>query len=132
MNKNKLALFLFAALLLSLGSCKKEKTEDLLPQHLQHDSHSSVINEHENCGAIIYTDEAMKARMEAMERNIQTLIAAKTNSVGSRSATTVTIPVVFHVVYNLPEQNISDAQLQSQIDVLNEDFGATNGDISTV
>ncbi len=40
----------------------------------------------------------------------------------------ITIPVVVHVIYNTPEQNISDAQVQSQIDVLNEDFTATNSD----
>ena len=40
----------------------------------------------------------------------------------------ITIPVVVHVLYNTPDQNISDAQVQSQIDVLNEDFGATNSD----
>lgn len=42
--------------------------------------------------------------------------------------TTLTIPVVVHVVYNTAQQNISDAQVQSQIDVLNEDFAATNKD----
>ena len=40
----------------------------------------------------------------------------------------ITIPVVVHVLWNTPAQNISDAQVQSQIDVLNEDFGATNSD----
>lgn len=40
----------------------------------------------------------------------------------------ITIPVVVHVLYNSAEQNISDAQVQSQIDVLNEDFTATNSD----
>ena len=40
----------------------------------------------------------------------------------------VTIPVIVHVVYNTAGQNISDAQVQSQIDVLNEDFTATNKD----
>jgi hypothetical protein len=39
--------------------------------------------------------------------------------------TTITIPVVIHVLYNTAEQNISDEEIQSQIDVLNEDF-ATN------
>ncbi len=39
-----------------------------------------------------------------------------------------TIPVVVHVVYNTPVQNISDAQVMSQIDVLNEDWGRTNAD----
>lgn len=40
----------------------------------------------------------------------------------------LTIPVIVHVLYNTPQQNISDAQVQSQIDVLNEDFTATNKD----
>jgi len=33
----------------------------------------------------------------------------------------VKIPVVVHVVWNQEEQNISDAQIKSQIDVLNRD-----------
>ena len=44
------------------------------------------------------------------------------------SQSSITIPVVVHVLWNTPAQNISDAQVQSQIDVLNEDFGATNSD----
>ena len=40
----------------------------------------------------------------------------------------VVIPVVFHVVYNNEEENISVAQLQSQLDVLNEDFMRLNSD----
>lgn len=40
--------------------------------------------------------------------------------------TTITIPVVVHVLYNTAEQNISDEEIQSQIDVLNEDFAANN------
>lgn len=35
---------------------------------------------------------------------------------------TINIPVVVHVVYNQPIQNIPDIQVYSQIDVLNEDF----------
>jgi hypothetical protein len=41
---------------------------------------------------------------------------------------TITIPVVVHVVWNTAEQNISDAQIQSQIDVLNEDYRRRNAD----
>ena len=44
----------------------------------------------------------------------------------------VTIPVVFHVVYKTAAQNISDAKLQSQIDILNEDFRKLNADFSSV
>ncbi len=42
------------------------------------------------------------------------------------------IPVVVHVVWKTQAQNISDAQIHSQIDVLNRDFRKTNSDISTV
>ena len=44
----------------------------------------------------------------------------------------IRVPVVVHVLYNTTEENISDAQVQSQIDVLNEDFRGTNADINKV
>ncbi len=37
-----------------------------------------------------------------------------------------------HVVYNTTTQNISDAQIQSQITVLNADYRKLNSDISSV
>jgi hypothetical protein len=42
----------------------------------------------------------------------------------------VTIPVVVHVVYNTVAENISDAQIQSQITVLNQDFRRLNADVA--
>ena len=39
-----------------------------------------------------------------------------------------TIPVVVHIVYKNGNENISNAQIQSQLDVLNEDFTRTNAD----
>ena len=44
----------------------------------------------------------------------------------------VTIPVVVHVVYKTAGEKISDAQIKSQIDVLNADYGATNPDKASV
>ena len=40
----------------------------------------------------------------------------------------ITIPIVVHIVYNSPQQNISDQQIQSQITVLNNDYRRTNID----
>lgn len=40
----------------------------------------------------------------------------------------IEIPVVFNVLYRTSAQNVSLTQLQSQIDVLNEDYSATNAD----
>ena len=42
----------------------------------------------------------------------------------------ITIPVVVHIVYNTSSENLSDAQVQSQIAVLNEDFRRLNADAS--
>src|SRR3954469_211448 len=43
-----------------------------------------------------------------------------------------TIPVVVHVVYKTARQNISNAQIKSQIDVLNADFRKLNADASAL
>ncbi len=42
----------------------------------------------------------------------------------------ITIPTVVHVVYNTAVENISQAQIQSQIDVLNEDFRRLNSNLN--
>ena len=44
----------------------------------------------------------------------------------------LTVPVIVHVVFHTDEQNISDGQIQSQIDVLNLDFRAQNPDVANV
>ena len=44
----------------------------------------------------------------------------------------ITVPVVVHVVYKTAEENISDAQVKSQIDALNRDYTLKNDDRSTV
>jgi len=44
----------------------------------------------------------------------------------------VTIPVVFHVLYKNATQNISDAQINSQLTVLNKDYRKLNTDFNTV
>lgn len=41
------------------------------------------------------------------------------------------IPVVFNVLYTSSANNISQTQMQSQLNVLNKDFGATNADYNS-
>jgi hypothetical protein len=48
------------------------------------------------------------------------------------AAKLITIPVVVHVVHRTAEENISDAQVNSQIKALNRDFRAKNADKSSV
>jgi len=40
----------------------------------------------------------------------------------------IKIPVVFHILYHLPEENISMQRIQEQLDVLNRDFRRRNPD----
>src|SRR5690349_20545549 len=40
----------------------------------------------------------------------------------------IVIPVVVHVLYNTPAENISDAQILSQLEVLNKDYRRLNSD----
>ena len=48
------------------------------------------------------------------------------------TAISVTIPVVVHVLYSTAAENISDAQIASQIAVLNEDYHKLNTDAGSV
>ncbi len=45
-----------------------------------------------------------------------------------RQKSTYTIPVVVHVVYNTPEQNLHDSVIFNQIENLNKDFNRLNAD----
>lgn len=51
---------------------------------------------------------------------------------GNNTTIVVTIPVVVHVLYKNATQNVSDAQIASQIAVLNKDYRKLNTDFSTV
>ena len=72
-------------------------------------------------------DPSLRKRMDAIEEFTKHV---KDNpDMGRRLADgTIEIPVVFNVLYRTAAQNISLAQLQSQIDVLNEDYAAANAD----
>lgn len=43
-----------------------------------------------------------------------------------------TIPVVFHIVYHTPEENIPDSVIHNQIQILNEDFNRLNADTANM
>ncbi len=54
----------------------------------------------------------------------------KFNTVTTREDKTFIIPVVVHVFYNSEGENITDAQIQSQLDALNRDYNAGSIDIN--
>ncbi|MBT6808545.1 MAG: zinc metalloprotease, partial [Flavobacteriales bacterium] len=86
-----------------------------------------------NCGTMEHLeflksqDPLLEERMQKNEDNLQRWID---NQPESSNPTIITIPVVVHVVYYNSNENISTTQVQSQIDILNEDFRRLNSDAS--
>jgi hypothetical protein len=77
----------------------------------------------------VYEQQMIGDPQFAMKRaEIEAYIEEYIKTAQPRSGSLVTIPVHFNVLYKTAAQNISSAQLQSQIDVLNADYGATNSD----
>lgn len=68
------------------------------------------------------------AERATYENNINQWVAQQQNNPTVQS--TITIPVVVHVIWNTAAENISDNQVLSQIQVLNEDYSRTNPDAS--
>ncbi len=65
-------------------------------------------------------------RLEEIEQHTHDHI----NAGGVQERILVTIPVVFNIVYNTTAENISDAQIQSQLTILNDDFRKLNADVA--
>jgi hypothetical protein len=78
---------------------------------------------------MLVEDPNFKANVANIEKRTASF-ASNTTSATLAATTTVRIPVVVHVIYNTAQQNISTAQIQSQISVLNKDFRKLNADAS--
>ncbi|MBI5914030.1 MAG: T9SS type A sorting domain-containing protein [Bacteroidetes bacterium] len=65
-------------------------------------------------------------------RHTEPVLPKEVESPGVSTRSVVTIPVVVHVVWNTAAENISNEQILSQIDVLNEDYSAQNVEIPNV
>ncbi len=96
---------------------------------------SAVAQTMRSCGTMQHLqmqqamDPGVTARMQQIENQTQKWIGSQSTS---KTSAIITIPVVVHVLYSASAQNITDAQVQSQIDVLNEDFHKLNADVSLV
>ncbi len=77
----------------------------------------------------LQSDPTLRERMDAIEEFTRRY---KNNpQTETLVGDTIVIPVVYNVIYNQVVENISLAQLQSQIDVLNEDFKLKNTDYNS-
>lgn len=81
------------------------------------------------CGTTKLTEQQFLANPNLQESFHQQIMAAaryRNNNAGSRAV--ITIPVVVHIIHDNGMGNISDAQVQSALDILNQDYNRTNPD----
>ncbi|TYP76948.1 zinc metalloprotease [Aquimarina intermedia] len=135
-----------AALATILISCSKEEvvsTQEGADQEIVLDNGEQLGKTRkcfaaENLASQLAQNPKLALTMETIEAKTKSFIQTKRppNSGGgdepSSDFPVVTIPVYVHVIYNNSQENISDAQINSQIAVLNKDFRLTNGDASLV
>ena len=86
----------------------------------------------ENLAVLLQQDPTLKGRMAKIEAETQQRIADMQNNRTARTTTVNKIAVVVHVVYSNSTQNISDAQIATQIAVLNKDYRKLNSDANQV
>src|SRR5215216_4380681 len=95
-----------------------------------------VVPSRRKCGAAAAYYLAVEAQPEYRQRQRELEAGtARRMALGPEALAPeapITIPVVVHVVYNEDSENISDEQIESQITVLNQDFGAENADTGNV
>lgn len=118
-------ILLTATAFLMLFSCQNDQTEST-------DSATNAVAQRgcasqEVLEAQLKADPTLALRMNQIEA-----FTEKAMLTGRLVNGKVEIPVVVNVLYKTAAENISDAQIQSQIDVLNQDFNATNSDFNTV
>jgi hypothetical protein len=126
----KVSLLLSGALLF-FAACQKNNNNDVIAD----DEINMATPNQRQCAS----DELMKEQMQndpGFARKLEEIEAftqrfAKDPNARLLSNGIIEIPVVVNVLYKTSAQNISLAQIQSQIDVLNEDFAATNADYNT-
>lgn len=83
------------------------------------------------CQTDHYHKEAIKNNPQIIEQQNQFYNSVDFNN-SQKRATKYIIPVVFHVIHTNGSENISLAQIQNQIDILNADFSLNNPNKSSI
>lgn len=92
----------------------------------------------EKCGtdlllqAALDQDPTLAEKMAKNEAKLQQFIQETEEKGGIPENEVITIPVVVHVVYNTPVQNISDQIIASQMGILNQDYRKLNADTTLI
>ena len=124
----RLITLISAGILILAGCQRSAKTEDIASVTQEDQSVSRKCASHEVLEEQMRNNPSLRQRMEEIESFTQKVIE---NPDAYRMVGDILeVPVVFNVLYNTASQNVSDAQLASQIAILNDDFSGTNEDVS--
>ncbi len=74
----------------------------------------------------------LEEQSQALNQQVADWLEKSENRASLKNGETYTIPVVFHIVYNDEFSNISDAQVKTAIDYLNEVYNKENGDSARI
>ncbi|CCG53285.1 Probable M43 cytophagalysin family metalloprotease precursor [Flavobacterium indicum GPTSA100-9 = DSM 17447] len=114
-----------------LISCNKEDSTSVNESSNQ----TASLAGHRGCYSHEHLEEQLKADPTLAQRmndiEVHTAKTAAAIETGRIVNGVLEIPVVVNVLYRTTAENISQAQIQSQIDVLNKDFNAQNSDYNT-
>lgn len=119
-----------AAAFLLIAACNKNSSRQ---DQLAPESEDSFTPTERQCASYevlqqqLQEDPSLQKRMEQIEAFTDRL-TSNPESARLLANGIVEIPVVVNVLYRTAAENISAAQIQSQIDALNEDYSATNAD----
>ncbi|MFV5699946.1 zinc metalloprotease [Flavobacterium sp. ZT3R17] len=118
-------IILTATAFLMLFSCQNDQT-DLTPNTTNSIARRTCASQ-DVLAEQLKADPTLALRMNQIEAFTQK--AMLTNRLVNGK---IVIPVVVNVLYRTAAENISNAQIQSQIDVLNKDYTATNTDFKNI
>lgn len=99
----------------------------LIPLLLFGIKNATSQNNFERCATVNYMEYRESVSPGYIENTQRAFDVAKDNFSGNRTDV-YEIPVVVHVVYNTPEQNLADSIIFAQIQSLNEDYRRKNAD----
>ena len=81
-----------------------------------------------NLDRLLQNHPDLRLNVDKVQSQVQSFVAKRKASGAVGMPSTVVVPVVFHVVHNTLSENISEAQILSQLDILNQDFRRLNED----
>ena len=155
-SMRKFLFALSAVALISVWSCDKGSDSELKIENdgtVKNNGLAFGKEKNRSCATMkvleekLKKDHSLKAKMDKINEHAKAFVngkkpsgtgGGKPGSGGGGGDTptphtgTVNIPVIVHVIYSNAQENISDAQIASQIRVLNDDYGAQNSDVDLV